>query len=173
MIKAGFISPGSIHASTASECFMETAIHQRAPWSGNHQSWMNSLMPNSGLCPVWGKIRKPWGTYRRKEAEGLCGRSKQAAVFPTFSAGRLRGFKEVCSAGEQAETMCCGISQPALSSTSFQSFTRGFLFPGLPFSFFFSLEIPSSGPCICFLSLLRALVNKEGSAVGSWEQQLT
>lgn len=173
MIKAGFIFPGSVHASTTSECFMETAIHQRALRSGNHRPWMSCLMPKSGLCPVQGKMRKPWGTYRKKEAEGLWGRSEQASVFPTFSAGRLRGFTEVCSDGEQAEAMCCGISQPALPSTSFQSFTRWLLFPGLPFPCFFPLEIPSSGRCICFLSLLRAPVNKEGSAVGSWQQQLT
>lgn len=180
MIKAGFIFPGSAHTSTTSECFTETAIHQRVTWSGNHQPWMSCLMPKSGLCPVQGKSGKPWGTDRKKEAAGLCGRSEQASISQLslgkvlLSAGRLRGFKEGCRDGEEAETVCCGISQPGLCSTSSQSFTRWILFPGLPFIFFvFPLELPSSGCCICFVSLLRAPVNKEGSAVGSWEQQLT
>ncbi|NXF07377.1 TENA protein, partial [Smithornis capensis] len=60
--------------------------------------------------------------------------------------------------GEKAEATCCGISQSGLYITSFQSFTR-WLFFLIWLFFFFSLEIPSSVQCICFLTTSPLLCN--------------
>lgn len=159
MIKAGFIFPGSVHTSTTSECFIETAVHQRVAWSGDHQSWIIvwCLSQASVQCT---KTGKPWGTHRKKESVGLCGRSEQVSI---FQLSLLKDWE--VSRSQQRwwrgrnnvlwNLTAWSVQLPKLHKvTSF-----------LVCLLFFSLEIPSSGRCICFMSSLRAAVNTEGSEV--------
>lgn len=117
------------------------------------------LMPKSGQCPV----HKNWEALRhtqKKRAVGLCGRSEQVSIFQLslledWEVSRnqqrwWRGRNNVLW-----NLTAWSVQLPKLHKvTSF-----------LVCLLFFSLEIPSSGRCICFISSLRAAVNTEGSEV--------
>lgn len=121
-------------------------------------------------CQACVQFREKLGSLEahteKKEAEGLCGRSEQASIFPTFCVGRVRSSKEVCRDGEQAETMCCGISQPGLPSTSSQSFTGWLLSPGLPFSFVFSFSNTFIWPLYLFSAFTQSTSKQRGLCSG-------